>query len=187
MRVSPARRRRIALAALVLLTLVTAGLGTWQWRAARQTVARQSEPAGPAVSASIAPDFTLPDLAGQPVSLSDLRGQVVLLNFWATWCPPCAAEMPDLNALYERYGAEHNFVVVAINKEEEQAVVDAFVADRGLTFPVLLDGDGTVTLNRFVIRSLPMSLIIDREGKVRDAWQGQIARAAMLARLQRVW
>ena len=95
--------------------------------------------------------------------------------------------MPDLNELYRRYGDEKAFVVLAINNREAVDEMRRFSSEKGLLFPVLLDPDGTVTLKRFAVRVLPMSLIIDREGKVRDAWQGQIAREAMLARLQRIW
>lgn len=186
----PSQRRRWRgpiLVLLIVLTLVTAGVGLWRWQLLRAEVADQSVPAGPEVSQSFAPEFALQDLAGDTIRLSQLRGSVVLLNFWATWCPPCEAEMPDLNALYREYGDEKGFVVVGINNRESRDVIQKFVSDRELLFPVLLDSDGSVTLKRFAVRVLPMSLIIDREGKVRDAWQGQIAREAMLARLQRVW
>jgi cytochrome c biogenesis protein CcmG, thiol:disulfide interchange protein DsbE len=134
-----------------------------------------------------ATDFQLPAVDGSQVHLSDLRGKVVLLNFWATWCPPCEAEMPDLNALHERYGVEHDFVVLGLNMQESQAVVSVFADQYGLSFPLLLDLDGAVSARGYGIRSMPTSIIVDREGRIRDRWTGQISKSSMLARLQRVW
>lgn len=179
--------RPIALGVLIALSLATMALGAWlAWRQGRQ-VAAQPQPAAADPAFTAAPDFTLHTVDGTPVRLSDLRGKVVLLNFWATWCPPCKAEMPDLNALHEKYGAEHDFTVVGINMEERAADVAAFARARQITFPLLLDPEGAVSAGRYAIRSLPTSLIIDREGRIRDTWMGQISLEAMVARLQRVW
>jgi peroxiredoxin len=139
------------------------------------------------ISRSVAPDFGLRAVNGDTISLKDYRGQVVLLNFWATWCPPCKAEMPDLEALYREHGAARGFAVLGINMQEEVGVVRAFAERQGVTFPLLLDTDGEVATRQFAIRSLPTTLIIDREGRIRDAWHGQLSRAAMLSRLEQVW
>jgi peroxiredoxin len=183
-------RRRAFLWLLFALTLVTVALGMYWWYAARQDaaqkIAEQSRPALTGDSRSIAPDFELTTLDGQRVALRDLRGKVVLLNFWATWCPPCKAEMPDLQALYEEHGDARDFVVVAVNFQEDLAPVEAFMRERGLTFPVWLDAQGAAGA-KLGVRGLPVSFIVDREGRIRDAWNGQIAREAMLARLKLVW
>ena len=170
---------------LVALSVLTLALGLWQWLAERQTLATQSRPA--TAAAERAPDFHLVAAAGTGVSLADLRGQVVLLNFWATWCPPCKAEMPDLNALYRDNGTKHNFVVVGVDVEEDRSAVEAFARQLNIAFPLLLDTSGQVTDGSYHIRSLPTTLIVDREGNVRDTWTGQLTRPAMLARLERVW
>src|SRR6266498_724733 len=86
------------------------------------------------------PKLTLEDLAGKPVSLDDYLGSVVLVNLWATWCPPCREEMPTLQAFYEKHRSE-GFVLVAINQEEPRELVVPFVKEFGLTFPVWLDLD----------------------------------------------
>lgn len=176
---------------LVVLTFIAAAIGLWRWQAARQEaaqrVAEQSKPSLQGVSQSRAPDFTLEDLEGKKLSLAELRGKVVLLNFWATWCPPCKAEMSDLDALHREHAVAHDFVVVGVNVEEDAATIEAFVAKNRLSFPIVLDADGRVTAQLFGVRPLPTTFIIDREGFIRDAWNGQIAPEAMVARLERAW
>jgi peroxiredoxin len=183
----PNRGRPVFLAVLLVLSLATIALGVWLLAEQRQQISAQSRPASGAVARSPAPDFELTTSDGQVIRLKDLRGKVVLLNFWATWCPPCKAEMPDLNALQQKYGADRDFVVLGVNDEESAADVAAFAQREGITFPLLLDPEGRVIEKLFDVRYLPTSMIIDREGNIRDTWRGQIAREAMLARLQKVW
>ena len=183
--------RRRLFRVLVALTILTAAIGVWRWLAARQDeaarIAQQSQSSLTGASLSRAPDFVLHDVDGQPLGLADLRGKVVLLNFWATWCPPCKAEMPDLEALHRTYGADKDFVVLGVNVEEDPAAVKAFVEQQQLTFPIVLDRNSRVTTKLFGVRPLPSTYIIDRAGFIRDAWNGQIAPEAMLARLAQVW
>jgi cytochrome c biogenesis protein CcmG/thiol:disulfide interchange protein DsbE len=179
------RGRTFFLAVLLILSLATIALGVWLLVDERQQIAAESRPV--ADSSARAPDFELTTHDGKVVRLKDLRGKVVLLNFWATWCPPCKAEMPDLNALHKTYGAERDFLVLGVNDEESAADVAAFAQREGIAFPLLLDPDGRVLEKLFDVRYLPTSVIIDREGNIRDTWRGQIARDAMLARLQKVW
>lgn len=111
-----------------------------------------------------APDFTLDGLDGEPISLSDFKGKVVFLNFWATWCPPCKAEMPAMGQLYKKF-KDKGVVVVAVNHYEEKGKVMHFVADGGYTFPVPLDIKG-VASDKYKVRFLPVTFIIDRGGKL---------------------
>jgi peroxiredoxin len=108
-------------------------------------------------------DFTLTDLEGRPWKLADLKGKVVLLNFWATWCPPCNRELPDLQALYEKY-KDQGFVVLAVS-DEEAGKVKPFIAKRKLTYPVLLD-PGRKVNDLFEIEGIPKSFVYDRDGKI---------------------
>jgi peroxiredoxin len=108
-------------------------------------------------------DFTLSDLQGKTWHLRELRGKVVLVNFWATWCPPCRKEMPDLQALYDKY-KEQGFVVLSIS-DEEAAKVSPFVTERKISYPVLLD-PGRKVNEAFVVEGIPKSLVYDREGKL---------------------
>lgn len=108
-------------------------------------------------------DFTLTDLQGTEWHLHDLTGKVVLVNFWATWCPPCRKEMPDLQALYDKY-KDQGFVVLAIS-DEEAAKVRPFIAERKITYPVLLDAGRKVN-DLFQVEGIPKSFVYDREGKL---------------------
>ena len=108
-------------------------------------------------------DFTLTDLHGNPWHLRELKGKVVLVNFWATWCPPCRKEMPDLQALYDKY-KEQGFVVLSIS-DEEPAKVQPFITERKITYPVLLD-PGRKVNEEFQVEGIPKSFVYDRQGKL---------------------
>ncbi len=108
-------------------------------------------------------DFTLTDLSGKPWHLRDLKGQVLLVNFWATWCPPCRKEMPDLQALYDKYKGQ-GFLVLSIS-DEESATVVPFIAEKKITYPVLLD-PGRKVNDAFMVEGIPKSFVYDREGKL---------------------
>ncbi len=130
-------------------------------------------------------DFTLADLQGKSWHLQDLRGKVVLVNFWATWCPPCRKEMPDLDALYNKY-KDQGFVVLAIS-DEEAAKVTPFIAEHKISYPVLLD-PGRKVNDIFVVEGIPKSFVYDRSGKLvaqsidmrtRNQFMGMLAQAGL--------
>ena len=108
-------------------------------------------------------DFTLKDLSGESWTFAQLRGKVVLVNFWATWCPPCRKEMPDLETLYRRFSSK-GLVVLGIS-DEEAAKVEPFIRERKVSFPVLLD-PGRKVNEMFVVEGIPKSFVYDREGKL---------------------
>ncbi len=120
-----------------------------------------------------APDISLFDLNGNKVSLSDLRGKYVLVNSWATWCPPCKQEMPDLEAYYQAH-KDQNFTLVAIEDGEPKSEVAQFVASYKLTFSVWLDPEYQASTS-FHSPGLPTSYIIDPDGIVRLTWTGAIS------------
>ena len=140
-------------------------------------------PAGPT------PSLALTDLRGQPWSLSAQRGRVVLLNFWATWCKPCRAEMPALQALAERLGPSR-LAVVGVNYQESAARIERFVDAAALTFPVLLDRDGAVT-RAWTRRIFPTSVLVGPDGRARQVivgefdWNGPQAGGLLAALLPR--
>lgn len=108
-------------------------------------------------------NFTLTDLHGKSWTLKELRGEVVLVNFWATWCPPCQKEMPDLEALYKEF-RHQRFVILSISDEEADKV-RSFIADRKITYPVLLD-PGHKVGSLFQVEGIPKSFVYDRDGKL---------------------
>jgi peroxiredoxin len=108
-------------------------------------------------------NFTLTDLQGKTWTLKDLKGKVVLVNFWATWCPPCRKEMPDLNTLYQRF-KDQGFVILAVSDEEIDKV-KPFLAERNISYPILLD-PGRKVNELFQVEGIPKSFVYDREGKL---------------------
>jgi peroxiredoxin len=128
-----------------------------------------------------APDFALPSLAGSTVHLSDHRGRVVLLNFWATWCPPCRAEMSSMEKLYQAY-RDRGLVILAVSTDQTgRSVVESFVRERGVTFPVLLDPEEEI-FAEYGGRGLPTSFFVDGRGRIVSTevgaqdWNGTAAR-----------
>ena len=114
--------------------------------------------------AIVAPDFTVMNLDGEEISLSDFAGKVVFFNFWATWCGPCKIEMPTMDDLYADLKDE-NFVILAVNQQEEPEVVREFIEREGFSFPVLLDSDGLISY-QYGVRGIPTTYILGTDGKV---------------------
>ena len=123
----------------------------------------------PAVGTT-AEDFRLADLDGKQQSLSQYRGKVVLVNFWATWCKPCTTEMPAMQAIYEKL-RDQGFVVLAVNELEDEVKVREHITQHGHTFPVLMDRDNKVA-NQFGVFGLPVSVFIDEKGVVQEYIKG---------------
>ncbi len=111
-----------------------------------------------------APDFTLPQLGGGSLTLSDFRGKPTIINFWATWCPPCRRELPALQAVYSARSDEIGFI--AVDVKEGVGMVEAFVKELGLTFPIALDEDGSISNIAYEVRGLPTTIFVDANGVV---------------------
>ncbi len=133
-------------------------------------------PAAPYVD-NAAPDFTLPQLDNESLSVSDSRGKPTLINFWASWCPPCRRELPALQAAYESYGDTIGFL--AIDVKEEPQTVNGFVEEMGLTFPILLDQDGQVSDVAYEVRGIPTTIFVDANGVVAARHVGPLDEAAI--------
>ena len=133
----------------------------------------------------LADDFALKTAEGPTLKLSEQRGKVVLVNFWATWCPPCKEEMPAMQRLHERYHKD-GFVLLAISVDADPRVVRPYVAEHRFTFPVVLDSKMEVA-NAYGVRALPASFIIDRDGTLAAMaigprhWDGAASRALVAA------
>ncbi len=131
-----------------------------------------------------APDFTLTSLDGTNIALSDLKGQVLLINVWATWCPPCRVEMPTIQAAYEQYH-DQGFTVLAVNLQEDPGAVAAFMRESKLTFPALLDRDGQVS-RTYQALSLPSSFFVDRRGVMRAVYRGPMPRSIIAGTVEQL-
>jgi peroxiredoxin len=119
---------------------------------------------------SAAPDFTLRQIEGPNLRLAEQRGNVVMVNFWATWCGPCRVEMPHLNRLYEKYRGS-GFTLLGVNIDDDPATARALAGKLGLKFPVLLDTDKRV-VGTYDLNAMPATVLIDRDGRVRQVHRG---------------
>jgi peroxiredoxin len=123
-------------------------------------------------SSAPAPDFTLASRAGKPVSLTQYKGQVVMINFWATWCGPCRQEMPHLEAIHKKY-SKMGFTMLGVNVEPDSKAADAWLSKQGtpVSFPILFDTDSKVS-KLYSVAGMPSTVIVDRKGKVRVLHKG---------------
>ncbi|MFB4163945.1 peroxiredoxin family protein [Alteribacillus sp. JSM 102045] len=129
-----------------------------------------------------APDFSLETLNGEEMSLSDYRGEKVMINFWATWCPPCRAEMPDMQEFY----ADHDVKILAVNLTQTEAglsEVESFAEDLGITFPLLLDEEVKVA-NDYGIQPIPTSFFVDTKGVIKHINVGPMNYDMMVNELE---
>ena len=169
-------------------TLTSTGIlvfaALWIWWSAVPSGATTAGKIPAPMEGFLAPDFELTTLNGEMVSLSDLRGKVVLVNFWASWCPPCRSEMPAMERIYTEYGP-NEFVILAVNnsRQDRPAEAERFVAEKNLTFPILLDTDGQVSA-LYQVHSLPTSFFIDREGIVSEIVIGGMSEALLRTRVE---
>lgn len=134
-----------------------------------------------------APDFNLQTPEGESIGLSDLRGQPVLINLWTSWCPPCRAEMPALQRVYDAY-QDQGFVVLAVNATNQDSRQEAldFAQELGLTFPILLDTTGKVS-GSYQLRSLPTSFFVDSQGVIQEVViGGPMSEALLRTRVQQL-
>lgn len=156
--------------------------------AAPETVPVEETPAAPetetAAEIVAAPDFTLQDQFGNSHTFSDYQGKTVFLNFWATWCPPCKAEMPDIQALYEEYGKNSEDLVILgvatpnVGREGSAEDIAAFLEENGYTYPVVMDTDSSLSY-WYGIRSYPTTFMIDTDGNVYGYVTGQLTMDIM--------
>lgn len=147
-----------------------------------------TSPSAPPKEGDLAPDFVLQSADGPTRKLSNYRGKVVLVNLWATWCPPCIAEMPILDRLTERY-AERGLVVLGVAADDDPERVHDFLGKSPVKFQVLLDPDGVVG-TQYGITGYPETFFVDRQGRVRDKiigplpHEGREPSAEFIARLE---
>jgi len=159
--------------------LILAGIWTLFSRIPVDKTSQNVSPPSPRQGFS-APDFSVDLLNGGQITLSGLRGQPVVLNVWATWCPPCRQEMPALEKVYNDF-KEQGLVLIGMNltSQDSEKTVAAFVQEFGLSFPIALDRDGTVQ-KKYKISGYPTTFFIDREGTIRSVVVGGPMSAALI-------
>lgn len=171
---------------LFYVILLLAGLA-WMWVSAIPVDATSSGKIAAPQAGFLAPDFSLKSLSGENVSLASLRGKAVLVNIWASWCPPCRAEMPAMERAYLAY-KNKGFVVLAVNSTVQDSTDNAraFASERNLSFPILLDESGLVT-RLYRIQSLPSSFFIRPDGVISEVViGGPIAEALLVSRIEKL-
>lgn len=173
---APRRQRSMAGGLLVVGVGLVAAALAWMVLSAPHT-----QPLSPAHVGGKVGDFALVDLSGQPIRLSDFSGQPVLINAWATWCPPCRGEMPALESYYRAHRSD-GFVLLAVNAGESQGTVRSFIAQAGFTFPVLLD-PGQRVLSGLGVQAFPTSILIGRDGRVMYMQAGGLTPAMLESRV----
>ena len=173
-------RWNVLIAAVLLLG------SAWIWISrvpSGATAAANGLPPAPAVGHP-APDFTLTTVTGETFTLSALRGTPVVLNFWATWCPPCRSELPELQAASDRLAEQVQ--IVGVDQAESANQVQAFAASLGLSFTMPLDNDTAVS-RLYGVRSLPTTFFIDRDGVIRRSQIGPVTEATLTQLLRTVY
>lgn len=169
---------------IVTAIIAAFGLAALVWGRVPADHTAATLPPAPAIGHP-APAFTLPTLAGDSVALADLRGQPVVLNFWASWCGPCRAEMPELQRLHDRLG-EAGVTVLGVNQGESPETAAAFLQALGLNFPVALD-QRTGVSQQYLVNSLPTTFFIDRNGVIRSTFIGPMSDAVLAQNLRSIY
>jgi cytochrome c biogenesis protein CcmG, thiol:disulfide interchange protein DsbE len=176
----PAQRR--------VFYFVILGLGLlWIYLSADKSNTSPTEIVAAPQKSFLAPEFELKSISGESIKLSDLRGRAVLVNLWATWCPPCREEMQSIEKVYNEY-KDQGFVVLAVNMtyQDDAQKIAPFITERGLTFPILLDETGDMA-NDYQMRSLPSSYFIKRDGIMNEVViGGPMAQALLRTRVEEI-
>ena len=123
-------------------------------------------------AAEMAPNFTLKNRSGKNIKLSELRGQVVMINFWASWCGPCRQEMPILEKLYKKYKSL-GFVILGVNVDEDRKQAESLLKQIPVSFPILFDTDNKISA-KYNVTAMPSSYFVDRDGKLRSEHKGYL-------------
>jgi peroxiredoxin len=182
---SVAMRYRLSATSVAAIAMLAAFTIFITWRAKKLELFYHDRGETPSLTGKMAPDFSLPALDGRTVSLADYRGRKKLVvSFWASWCGPCRLETPALKDFYERHRkSSDNFELLAISMDDDRAVAEAFAAEAGMPFPVLLDLKSTAS-NAFGVDSIPTLFVIDQSGKVTYGHTGYDASVKIQLALQ---
>lgn len=174
--------RNFALFFILAGVIIIAAAGLIVLQPETQLIAPGDIPTAPEVNA-YAPDFSLPSLNDENIYLSDYEGKVVLINFWAVWCPPCRQEMPSIQQAYAQYGSD--LVVLSVNSGDSKLDAEAFKEEYGLTFEIVLDSEYKVQ-DLYRVRGLPTTFVVDRQGIIQVAHIGFLDHSQLTGYLEQV-
>jgi peroxiredoxin len=169
----------------VLSILVLIFAASWIWLTRVQAGGTSLSDTAAPRQGFLAPDFSIESSNGETISIGAQEGKVLLVNFWTSWCPPCRAEMPAIQRVYQEY-QDDGLVVLAINATNQDNIADviSFIAENGLSFPILFDRDGEIS-RKYNLYSLPTSYFIDQDGIIRDVViGGPMAEALLRTRIE---
>ena len=170
---------------IVILLIAVIVVGAMRFSRKSVKAAAEAVPETTEAATSLAPDFTMYDSNGNTAKLSDFRGKPVILNFWASWCGPCKAEMPAFEEAYKTYGEEIQFLVVNLTDGNSETVETAsgYIADQGYTFPVFYDAamEGAMA---YQVYAIPVTYFIDAEGSVRAFNEGMLMADVLESNIQ---
>jgi peroxiredoxin len=153
--------KKYALVLFLFLSLIISGCG--DAKANNEDNNKNTEEKIGLAKSNIAPDFTLNDMEGNPHTLTKYRGKVVLIDFWATWCPPCVVEIPHFVKLYNEYN-EKGFVILGVSLDNDEKKLRDFVSDQAITYPILVNGGQVSTI--YAVQAIPTAYLLDKEGKI---------------------
>lgn len=170
---------------IAFIFLVTGLGGWWTWVSREEviTLSGVENLTEAPLAGYLAPDFTLTSTQGETIRLTELQGQPVVLNFWATWCPPCRAEMPELEASSQEFRGFVTFL--GVDQGEDDQTVAKFGQEFQISYPLLIDSDSQVN-NLYGIRALPTTIFIDANGVVREVYSGILNQAILQSKLEQM-
>jgi len=177
--------RKVLQKGVVILVLLLIGASGCGVETEREEIGELEEGVSAEKEWGNAPDFTLPDLDGNSLTLSDFKGRVIILNFWATWCPPCRREIPDFVELYEKYKDE-GLLIIGVNLDRgDSRSVKQFSKEYKINYPIVL-GNVNVTQDYGGVRAIPTTFVIDRKGNIKEKYVGYQPRATFEGAVKRL-